>query len=360
MLFFFFFGKKKTNKHRYVTIRIKMDHTTALDAIQQGVEKLDEAYQKDDGSFVLKVVGQEEYIYGRRKIVDYEAVRNSVRNEDDVEFVLLKRPDFKQRIEEEKTKQQHYTNMFKSAYPPKVNESGFFYEDKVAEKIINGTGVNNGNESTACDFLPETAISLYECDWNYRLKIEGLTNCCALPRFEEATMKSVYVVAELWVGDMMFESATLQTENATAKNEIRWGSWLSSRSLTFSQIPREAILCFQVMGVGDNGAPRCLAWCRMPLVDHRHRLRRSKYLLNMWEIPSFKVEKDGPKTDPYAPRAFRYRGATRDKHVKHIDLDQCQVMFYIQFVFEVIQTMSCLIFCGLNSCWLNLMNLPLM
>ena len=97
---------------RHVTIRIKMDYTTSEDAIKQGVERLDQPHNKDFDNWVLKVVGFEEYIYGQRKIVDYEAVRNAVRNEDDVEFALVKRPDFRELIELAKKKKRDTRNCF--------------------------------------------------------------------------------------------------------------------------------------------------------------------------------------------------------------------------------------------------------
>merc|ERR1719249_209313 len=105
-------------------------------------------------------------------------------------------------------------------------------------------------------------------------------------------------------------------------------------NLTFSQIPRESVLCFMVMAISSDGGRynsnmtsnpnaknghQCLAWCRLPLIDHAHKLRSGKYLLNMWEIPRFKLTKDGPKVDPYKDRPFRYRGVTRDKTRKQIE-----------------------------------------
>eukprot|EP01084_Bolivina_argentea_P100817 180887_1 len=152
-------------------------------------------------------------------------------------------------------------------------------------------------------------------------------------------MKSVYVVAELWMGDMMFDHATLMTKNAGPQNDIRWGQWLSSRNQTFSQIPREAILCFMVMAISSDSSSthQCISWCRLPLIDHRNKLRSGKFLLNMWEIPIFKVTKDGPKTDPYRDRPFRYRGTTRDKNIKQIEPEQCQLLIeFDKFAFDVV------------------------
>ena len=348
---------------RYSSVQIKVDYTAASDAIKQGVEKLDPPHNKDRKNFILKVVGQEAYMYGRRKIIDYEAVRDAVRNENDVEFVLIKRTDFKDRVEAEKQKQKEYQEHFKTAYPIKITEnkeSYLKYEDlsksgKLEEYSLSSTG-GKSNSNNNKDFQPRDVISLYDCEWHYRLKIEGLTNVTSLSRFDESTMKSVYVVAELWMGDMIFDHATLMTKSSAPLNDIRWGQWLSSRNQTFSQIPRESILCFMVMAcIGDPGSintnnindkssknsnydsHQCLAWCRVPLIDHQHKLRSGKLLLNMWEIPTFKITKDGPKTDPYKDRPFRYRGITRDKNVKQIEPEQCQLLIeFDTFAFDVV------------------------
>eukprot|EP01083_Nonionella_stella_P014829 41526_1 len=354
---------------RYSSVQIKVDYTAASDAIKQGVEKLDPPHNKERKDFILKVVGQEAFMYGRRKIIDYEAVRNAVRNENDVEFVLIKRKDFKQRVEAERQKQKEYEEHFKTAYPLKVTEPGedgqpnphLKYETLAKNANINTMShLNNKGEL----FKATDVISLYDCEWHYRLKIEGLTNVTSLPRFDMTTMKSVYVVAELWMGDMIFDHATLCTQNSLPLNDIRWGQWLSSRNQTFSQIPRESILCFMVMavtGATDNTGSKnantkkkkyntslsssqnlknghqCLAWCRLPFIDHQHRLRSGKYLLNLWEIPQFKLSKDGPKTDPHKDRPFRYRGVTRDKFVKQIEPEQCQLLIeFDEFAFDVI------------------------
>ncbi len=45
--------------------------------------------------------------------------------------------------------------------------------------------------------LPINRISVYEFEWHYRLKIEGLTNVISLPRFDSLKIKSVYVLAEI-------------------------------------------------------------------------------------------------------------------------------------------------------------------
>eukprot|EP01083_Nonionella_stella_P199435 731299_1 len=82
---------------------INVNKTTASVSIEKFVYKIN--FNKKDNNyspqeFVLKVIGNEEYIlYDHKKlIIDYEAVRRAVRNEDDVTFGLVHRPDLNQII----------------------------------------------------------------------------------------------------------------------------------------------------------------------------------------------------------------------------------------------------------------------
>ena len=205
-------------------------------------------------------------MYGKRKIIDYEAVRNAVRNENDVEFVLIKRVDFKEKVAEETKKQEEYAKEFEFAYPLQITEhrDKFMEYDELCqsgaiEAFSTSSSGRGRNKKTT--FSPRNVISLYDCQWHYRLKIEGLTNVTSLPRFEEGLMKSVYVVAELWMGDMIFDHATLMTKNAAPMNEIRWGQWLMATNQTFSQIPRESVLCFMVMAISSDTTSARYVFC---------------------------------------------------------------------------------------------------
>ena len=88
-------------------VKVIVQETTAKQLIDKIVDKLKVSLNtseyggdandiiKKSSEFILKVVGSEEYIlYDDTKlIVDYEAVRKAVRNEDDVIFQLDHRPD---------------------------------------------------------------------------------------------------------------------------------------------------------------------------------------------------------------------------------------------------------------------------
>ena len=156
--------------------------------IKAGVSKLDAEYNKAEnvGDFIIKIVGQEAYMYGEKHVIEYEAVRHALRNEDDVEFALIKRPDFSEKIENAKQEQLKYTESFKSAYDNILSQcqptkrstlSGRDHDDDDGNGIVD----DMQKELDALD-LPASSISLYEFEWHYRLKIEVCTvaNVCKL------------------------------------------------------------------------------------------------------------------------------------------------------------------------------------
>eukprot|EP01084_Bolivina_argentea_P069040 125670_1 len=64
--------------------------------------------------FILKVVGNEEYIFCNDKhlLIEYESIRHAVRNEDDVKFKLIHKPDLKKIIKEATIAQQQHIKSF--------------------------------------------------------------------------------------------------------------------------------------------------------------------------------------------------------------------------------------------------------
>ena len=196
-------------------------------------------------------------MYGKKLVIEYEAVRHALRNEDDVEFALIKRTDFHDLVKKAKQDQQKYCRHFNTAYDNILSLCQPSKRETLSNKNLRNDddlksdGGNDQDIMINVD-LPASSISLYEFEWHYRLKIEGLTNVTSLTRFDPNIIKSIYVVAEIWCGDMILSSATLKTPKASPKPNIRWGNWLSSSNLLFSQLPRETVLCFMVYGAKSD------------------------------------------------------------------------------------------------------------
>jgi len=109
---------------------ITVNETTASDIIKKFVAKInltkkDHTYHPQH--FVLKVIGNEEYILfdDNKLIIDYEAVRRAVRNEDDVLFGLVHRPDIQQIIASAQELQEEYKAKFASKYSERARDQFF-------------------------------------------------------------------------------------------------------------------------------------------------------------------------------------------------------------------------------------------
>mmetsp|Transcript_52561 Transcript_52561/g.87040 ORF Transcript_52561/g.87040 Transcript_52561/m.87040 type:complete len:1185 (-) Transcript_52561:126-3680(-) len=353
---------------KYSLVQIKNEVTTASDVIKAGVTKLDPPYNKSENAndFIIKIVGQNAYMYGKKRVIEYEAVRHALRNENDVEFALIKQLNFKEQIESAKQESAQQKAQFKTAY------DSILATCQPKKRSTFGRG--DGERRDARDLqlqadmdLPATAVDLYEFEWHYRLNIEGLTNVTSLPRYDETLIKSVYVAAELWCGDLKLTTATIRTGCTEPKPNIRWGLWLSSQNLIYSQLPRETILCLIVCGVRtdstlgtsdntsssnifgsrkydgvaleDNAAETlCLAWCRLPLICDDNKLRSGQHLLNMWSLPKLKSDNVAANAAKSAnDNPFRYRGTTVDRNVKALDSDQCQLLIaFDEHQFDVV------------------------
>ncbi|ETO17799.1 phosphatidylinositol-4,5-diphosphate 3-kinase [Reticulomyxa filosa] len=336
---------KQFAEHRqFVTIQIEALVTTAKDVIESLMKRLDEPYKSsaDPESFILKVAGCEEYIYGDTKVIEYEAVRNAVRNENDVEFVLVQRADRTEVIEQERQKQIKYGESLVNAYDVSVRDASYVQEDMIISPLDEHIQASRKDKSTEDSkeyeyeskskdkdkdkdktektFVLENQMKyLHETEWHFRVKIVQLMNALKCPRFDEKLMRSLKVVVELWHGNNLFSNCVLSSTSLPCDNHIPYGQWLGVKQIQYSQIPRETVVCIQVLGVmADGKTDECLAWCRVPLIDHRHKLRRGKYLLTLWEIPAFERNKHGPKNDPYALRPYRYRGTNRDRCTRYI------------------------------------------
>ena len=180
--------------------------------------------------------------------------------------------------------------------------------------------------SSAMDRAPRSML-LDEFNHPYKMRVNGLSNVMYLPRFIKGKTLAVVVRCELWMGSLKYNNAAFDTPNIrTITNEMVFTDWFQCLQLKFCDLPREATISFTVVGMSRNEDKNAkadnrvvetpLAYCRFPLIDHRHCLRNGQYRLNLWPIPKFKKTKHGVKSDPYGGKwEFRYRGPTRDCYI---------------------------------------------
>eukprot|EP01083_Nonionella_stella_P254590 874660_1 len=86
-----------------------------------------------------------------------------------------------------------------------------------------------------------------------------------------------------------------------------------------------------------------IAWCRLPMVDHRHCLRKGRQTLHLWTVPLFEKVKGGPKIDPYTTGNWKKFGSMRHCNLKRKKSDTqspsqviLSVDFMINYTFDVV------------------------
>ena len=55
-----------------------------------------------------------------------------------------------------------------------------------------------------------------------------------------------------------------------------------------------------------------IAWARLPMIDHKHCLKKGEQKLKLWTVPVFNKVKGGPKVDPYTTGNWKKFGSIRD------------------------------------------------
>ena len=76
-----------------------------------------------------------------------------------------------------------------------------------------------------------------------------------------------------------------------------------------------------------------LAWCRLPLVDQAHRLRKGRQQLKLWTVPVFEKVKGN----------WKKFGSTRDCEVRSRDAANSVLLtlnFALPFAFDVVLALT--------------------
>eukprot|EP00494_Astrolonche_serrata_P031453 UN31722 len=114
-------------------IRIKVDVSKADDQIKTVVAKL-KGVDPDPNNYMLKVEGREEYIYGPELISEHAAIREAVRNADDVLLALVKVPDKAKKVEEARVAMDNHIKTLDQVYPKNYSNTDIL--KKVDDSVI--------------------------------------------------------------------------------------------------------------------------------------------------------------------------------------------------------------------------------
>lgn len=324
--------------HTTTKIKIEVEETTALQGIEAVMGKI-KTGTKDPSKYMFKVLGREEYIYGDRKIADYGAIREAVRNADDVIFALLYADNKEDMVADAAARLDQHKSDIDGAYSAEYQDGKYlkrFKDDEIQLKSSFGrTGKKLGE--------PVERICFFEHNAGYRIRLCRLANVMECSRFTEE-MTHISVRIEIWVGSQIIPQASLESSRISPASQNLWGIWLSNKKYSWSSIPVEATMTVMVYGHQPNAKTEsvCLAWTRFPVIDQSRNLVTGKKSISLWDIPKFKVHKDGPKTDPYKTNPFTIRGTTVPKTINPLNESEntstdCKIELYFdEYTYDIV------------------------
>lgn len=183
-----------------------------------------------DKSFILKVVGLEEYIYGDVPFHSFEYVKECLAKGVPIELAL---------VERQRTAVTENDDEL-------LEDESFLLEDPTIKYDHNEISMNNKNiNDMAC-------ISVWDIDRNFSFEVIGVENISPFSKsFSSISGKSptcedcnlyMYIVAELYLGGDMLDEPWVSSFIGSTSNP-RWCE-RASFNIKLSDIPRAVRICF--------------------------------------------------------------------------------------------------------------------
>lgn len=216
------------------------------------------------GDYLVKICGYSWYILNldtKLRSVDY--VRESIKRNKEVEFVLVERSSFKRTDLQELVYLDHFQDVDLGM------DTEPFDDDE--------------DPSLAGGFGEKKHIPLSEIKRNFELRVICLEDADfgevpAMQQLPKGVPVHFYVSAALYHGG---ESLAPEMKT-TATPSMLWCQWLRL-NLQMCQIPKATRLCLSLMGVNPNdGSEFPLGWVNLNLVDYNGNLRMGVTSLNLW------------------------------------------------------------------------------
>ncbi|XP_078517955.1 phosphatidylinositol 4,5-bisphosphate 3-kinase catalytic subunit gamma isoform-like [Lissotriton helveticus] len=251
---------------------------------------LDSSQLKDD--LVLQVYGREEYIVGKKPLIDFLWIRHCLKTKQEMILSLVQN-SFENEDE------------LPSVDWPLIDElTGFSatheelqLKDKDVEEII--------------------VLSLWDFDRTFRVKIVGID----IPILPPKCPSQVYVVASILHGSRILSSVS--TEPKPFDDEVLWNLWLefdillknlpecSKLNLSVYEKSADTLLRgtkpLQQLGTDyqTKGHSKMLYFVNLLLIDHRSLLQQGEHILYMWPYPeqeeelfTFEADRISSNTNP--------------------------------------------------------------
>ena len=249
------------------------NNDTGINALEAVLKKSREDLILTD--FVLKVVGKNEYVYGDTLVSDFECVRMSIRQQNDILLELVHSP------------QRDIPNWPISWSSPSFYDDHYLGMDLMEmeqnEYMSLNCGMIKPDEPDAFDNW--TFIPFRECTWNFRVRIQECINLNKLPRWN-LTFSEIYIKVMLFHGNLLLKGTVLTSKSSKIIDNPVFSQWLSLPNLMFGDLPRETRISFLIYGVSGEKAQvhSFLAHVSQKLIDERGCLIEGSQNLKVWPL----------------------------------------------------------------------------
>uniref|UniRef100_A0A8D3E3S0 Phosphatidylinositol 4,5-bisphosphate 3-kinase catalytic subunit gamma isoform n=1 Tax=Scophthalmus maximus TaxID=52904 RepID=A0A8D3E3S0_SCOMX len=220
-----------------------------------------------EADYVLRVCGREEYLYGGKPLQNFNWIRQSMKNGEEIHLVLETPPD------------------------PDLD----LVQKEDWAQVDDCTGVAGTHEQLTIDEKDHErvfTISMWDCNRKFRVKVLGI-DIPSLPKVPEFI---VFIEASIFHGQQLL--AQERTTSKTFNEEVLWNCWLEF-NIKIKDLPKGARLNLQVVcgkqpqmsnskgsSYQDNTTKsRLLYYVNLLLIDHRSLLRQGEFILHMWKMP---------------------------------------------------------------------------
>ncbi|XP_043934659.1 phosphatidylinositol 4,5-bisphosphate 3-kinase catalytic subunit gamma isoform-like isoform X2 [Protopterus annectens] len=239
---------------------------------QTFIQKLSERGLSVEKELVLKVCGRDDYISDNKPLIDFLWIRQCLKNKQEIHLSLLPTPS-----SDEKAAMNDW---------PLVDESTGF--SKTHEEL----------QLTNKDPHQVLALSLWECDRRFRVKLVGID----IPTLPSKAPQNVYIEACILHGRDSLSSVT--SKPMPFREEVLWNTWmefdilvkdlpygsrlnLSVNSISAESMQKDGKLMQQPSKEGDTGKSKgkLLYFVNLLLIDHRSMLQQGEFILHMWPYP---------------------------------------------------------------------------
>eukprot|EP01113_Clastostelium_recurvatum_P028422 TRINITY_DN3438_c0_g1_i4.p1 TRINITY_DN3438_c0_g1~~TRINITY_DN3438_c0_g1_i4.p1 ORF type:complete len:1453 (-),score=442.67 TRINITY_DN3438_c0_g1_i4:115-3945(-) len=248
---------------------------------------------KSPQSYVLKVVGMAEYIYGPHPVHQFEYVQNVMENGKKIELSLVERSDAA--VSPSPSHSPAISSVpdadATSREEQALRSAQGFYE--IADSQIRYSHDELATATHPWDSL--SCFSIWEIRREFKFRVIGMEN---ITRGDLGDMK-LYVVAGLYHGgNLLGRIGRTSMIDASTTATPRWYEWINTSILTCN-LPRATRVCFTLYGkVGkvksdkekekdkdkdeDEETDKPLAWVNCQLIDYKHELKTGIVSLGMW------------------------------------------------------------------------------